>query len=163
MDTPSHRTADTPRAAPRASDEVFSKAKTNRAGEGDLSRAPPPHGAGRRGTEEQGTRSAKRGRGHTTTRDHDQLLPFPLARAVRPSIAYLPSPSSTRFISRRPLHITTVSHRRGHPHQPLSKAGPPPSSFLRAQSIRRRLLLIPPFADPFLGNPPSLLLPDFSL
>ncbi|KAF8716396.1 hypothetical protein HU200_026368 [Digitaria exilis] len=81
---------------------------------------------------------AKRGRDHL----HGQLLPFPLARAVRPSIAYLPSPCSTRFISRRPLHITTVSHP--------SLKGRTPSSFLRAQSIRRRLQLASPFADPFL-------------
>nr|CAB3464357.1 unnamed protein product [Digitaria exilis] len=131
MDTRRHRTAETsPLHRERAR-----HTKINREGEGDgawggvtVSRAPPPHGAGRRGH----TRSAKRGRDHL----HGQLLPFPLARAVRPSIAYLPSPCSTRFISRRPLHITTVSHP--------SLKGRTPSSFLRAQSIRRRLQLASP-------------------
>jgi hypothetical protein len=137
------------------------KAETNRESEGDgarggvtVSRAPLPHGhcrieQARHGV--GGTRSAKRGRGHLHARCTPPLAPF-----VRP-------------LPRRPLHsnarpalyatarsTSPPSHTVAATHISLSSLKGRTPSFFRAQSIRRRLLLLrSPFADPFLGKPPS--------
>lgn len=69
------------------------------------------------------TRSAKRCRGHLLHRSSVHSVPisifhFAICLGVVP---LFPTPSNSnataapRFISRRPRHITTVSHRRGHP------------------------------------------------
>ncbi|PUZ64614.1 hypothetical protein GQ55_3G156400 [Panicum hallii var. hallii] len=67
-------------------------------------------------------------------------------RTVRPSIASTSSALQrpTRFICHRPLHITTVSHRRGHPHQPLKSRGPDP--FVLTSAIDPSSAPPPPFA-----------------
>ncbi|XP_062180530.1 glucose-1-phosphate adenylyltransferase large subunit 3, chloroplastic/amyloplastic [Phragmites australis] len=75
----------------------------------------------------------------------NEAAPHLHARCSRPSVSPSPSvhlllaPTPPRFISHRPLPITTVSHRRGHPHQPpsLSEARNSSNQSIRPLLVRR--------------------------